>query len=282
MAKLVRKTLLQFGSTVNAGSEIGQFGSYAAPIYSADIDVLQAGTAWPRGWAAETIATNRPFLEDQNAVDFVYGYMLSYILQEGIPEYDAGTTYYTNSYVQVSGALYRSKVDANLANTPASSPSQWDACIDLVSGGIVTGTITAYAGTTAPTGYLLCDGSAINRVTYANLFTVCSTTYGIGDGATTFNIPDLRGNVPVGRKAADASFGTLGGTVGEKTHTLITSEIPSHTHTYNADNGGGATTASLLGRSGAPLGAGNTSSVGGDGAHNNIQPSLVINFIIKT
>ena len=60
------------------------------------------------------------------------------------------------------------------------------------------GRIEAYAGATAPTGYLLCDGTAVSRTTYATLFAVTSTTYGIGDGSTTFNVPDLRGRVPVG------------------------------------------------------------------------------------
>lgn len=60
------------------------------------------------------------------------------------------------------------------------------------------GRIEAYAGATAPTGYLLCDGTAVSRTTYAALFAVTSTTYGVGDGSTTFNVPDLRGRVPVG------------------------------------------------------------------------------------
>jgi microcystin-dependent protein len=60
------------------------------------------------------------------------------------------------------------------------------------------GRIEAYAGATAPTGYLLCDGTAVSRTTYAGLFAVTSTTYGVGDGSTTFNVPDLRGRVPVG------------------------------------------------------------------------------------
>lgn len=282
MAKITRKTLLQFGSTVNAGTEIGQFGSYAAPVYSADPAVIQAGTAWPRGWVAETIATNRPFLEDFNATDFMWSYFLCYLLEMGMAEYDAATVYYQNSYVQVTGAIYRSKTDANTGNTPSSSPTQWDACIDLVTGGAVVGEMKPYAGTTAPTGYLMCDGTAVSRATYANLFAICGTTYGSGDGLTTFNVPDARGNTLVGRKAADGSFGTLGGVVGEKTHTLIVSEMPSHTHdistmksfdqgfiTANTNNSGFAQTYQ-------------TGSKGGDGAHNNIQPSLVINYIIKT
>ena len=57
----------------------------------------------------------------------------------------------------------------------------------------LTGNIAAFAGSSTPTGYLLCDGSAVSRTTYADLFTAIGTTWGVGDGSTTFNIPDLRG-----------------------------------------------------------------------------------------
>ena len=282
MAKLTRQTLLQFGSTVNAGSEIGQFGSYAAPIFTANCSTIQAGTAWPRGWAAETIATNRPFLEDMNAVDFVFGYMLCYILQMGFAEYDAGTTYYLNSYCQVAGALYKSLADNNVGNTPASSPASWAACIDLVAGGVPTGAGQDwYGGNNAPpTGWLVCNGSAISRATYAALFAVIGTTFGVGDGSTTFNIPDSRGRTLVGYKSADSDFGTIGATPGEKTHVLTTNEMPSHVHACgSSSSGGGGATGYYAGNAGPGI---ITSSTGGDGAHNNIQPSLVATKIIKT
>ena len=63
------------------------------------------------------------------------------------------------------------------------------------------GCILAYAGAAAPTGWVFCDGSAISRVDYATLFTAISTSFGVGDGSTTFNVPDLRGRVPVGGEA---------------------------------------------------------------------------------
>lgn len=70
----------------------------------------------------------------------------------------------------------------------------------------------------------MCDGSAVSRTTYATLFTAIGTAYGTGDGSTTFNIPDLRGRIAVGKNAA--TFSTLGATGGEETHTLTTPEIP--------------------------------------------------------
>ena len=88
------------------------------------------------------------------------------------------------------------------------------------------GIVLPFAGSTAPQGYLLCDGSAIDRTTYADLFDAIGTTYGIGDGSTTFNVPDLSGRVILG---ASQSY-SLGTTGGEATHTLTESELPAHSH----------------------------------------------------
>lgn len=95
-----------------------------------------------------------------------------------------------------------------------------------------TGTILMWPTSSAPTGYLLCNGSAISRSTYAALFAVIGTTYGTGDGSTTFNLPDLRGRVPVGTgQGSGLTNRALAATGGEESHTLTTSEMPSHTHT---------------------------------------------------
>lgn len=89
---------------------------------------------------------------------------------------------------------------------------------------IPIGKIDMYAGSTAPAGWLLCDGSAISRTTYASLFAVIGTTYGTGDGSTTFNVPNLQGKFPIG---ANTTY-TLGGTGGSTT--LTTDNLPAHTH----------------------------------------------------
>ncbi len=96
------------------------------------------------------------------------------------------------------------------------------------------GVIHEYAGSEAPTGYLLCQGQEISRTTYADLFQVIGTTYGSGDGSTTFHIPDMRGRVVVGLNSSDTDFNALGKQGGSKTHTLSVDEMPSHTHTQNA------------------------------------------------
>lgn len=97
-----------------------------------------------------------------------------------------------------------------------------------------TGSVTQFAGATIPTGWLLCDGSAVSRSTYSALFALIGTSFGAGDGTTTFNLPDLKGRVPVGRNASDTDFDTLGETGGAKTHTLTEAQLPSHRHNVPA------------------------------------------------
>jgi microcystin-dependent protein len=109
--------------------------------------------------------------------------------------------------------------------TPASQPG------DTFPAGV----IMAYAGAAAPTNWAICDGSAVARTgAFANLFAVIGTTYGAGDGSTTFNLPDLRGRSVVG-KHSSGTFTTLGATGGEETHILTTAELAAHSH--NASTG---------------------------------------------
>lgn len=153
------------------------------------------------------------------------------------------------------------------------------------------GVITAYAGTTAPTGYLICDGSAVNRTTYAALFAIIGTTYGAGNGSTTFNLPDLTGRVPVGKNAG--TFSTLGAKAGEETHTMTINEMPAHKHTTSVNSagdensiGGYAPNSQTLyfgtDRAGATRNWDTAmQSTGGGAAFNVLQPYTVINYIIK-
>lgn len=157
---------------------------------------------------------------------------------------------------------------------------QWNTVNGAITGDTLPiGTITEYGGTTAPTNWLICDGSAVSRTTYASLFAVIGTAFGSGDGSTTFNLPDLRGRVPVG-KSTDAEFDTLGETGGEKTHTLTVNEMPKHKHNALVGGGGSAYAGTFV------TDGGNfyyipTSETGGDQPHNNLQPYQVVNYIIK-
>lgn len=181
--------------------------------------------------------------------------------------------------------------NANISNSASISYSKLNLSSSIqqsdVSAGLgffPTGGMIPFGGSSAPAGWLLCDGSAVSRSTYATLFSVISTAYGAGNGTTTFNVPDMRENVPVGYKSGSTQFGTLGGSYGEKTHTLTTTEIPAHTHSMGSAivKSGGAGTEVSQGNAYAYGYVNATGSAGSDGGHNNIQPSVVFNYIIKT
>jgi microcystin-dependent protein len=163
-----------------------------------------------------------------------------------------------------------------------------------------TGKVDMFAGAAAPTGWLMCDGSAVSRATYAGLFGVIGTTYGVGDGSTTFNVPDMRSRSPVGAgQGTGLSNRTLASTGGEENHVLTEAEMPLHSHPWrNSNTNEGSWQSDVTG--GFPTsnnGVSNRSAftgtpsntigeqIGGAGSsnsHNNMHPYFAINFIIKT
>ena len=172
-----------------------------------------------------------------------------------------------------------------------------------------TGTVTMFAGSTAPTGWLICDGSAVSRTTYAALFAVIGTTYGTGNGSSTFNLPNLQGKFALGKSSSYA----LGSTGGAATVSLSTANLPAHTHgskTLTGETSAYGDTG-LIGASATPVSGGiiqkggqtysygpdwaNTTaysfkvdathehdSVGSGTAHNNMPPYVSVNYIIKS
>jgi microcystin-dependent protein len=177
---------------------------------------------------------------------------------------------------------------------------------------IPAGAIMDYAGSAAPTGWYICDGSLKNRTTDAALFAAIGTTFGAGDGSTTFALPDLGGRVTAGKEATATRLttagsgvdgATLGSAGGGQTHTLTTAQLPVHAHdlaNHTHANSGGANIGTVNNGTfvsytdGGPVGnwlgywgsssgpSSNTSGNAGSGsAHPNVQPTMVLNKIIK-
>ena len=165
--------------------------------------------------------------------------------------------------------------------------------------GIPTATIVEWSSSSVPSGFLECDGSAVSRSTYSALFAIVGTTYGSGDGASTFNLPNLSDKVALGKSKNKAlastggaetvqSTGNVGGSTGNTT--LSTSQIPSHNHP--AANASGSSSGDPATPGATPS---STGSTGGGGSHSHnmsanftgdatsvLQPYLAVIYIIKT
>lgn len=189
---------------------------------------------------------------------------------------------------------YSNKSDINTTATPdvnKGTAGDFNEIKTVVNNNTPVGLISMYSGTTAPTGWLICDGSAISRTTYATLFGVIGTTYGSGDGSTTFNLPNLKGKVPVGLNSSDTDFDTIGKTGGGK-QTIIPMQwyndfidmrlkaglsIPNW-ETYRKAASG--TTSTLSGESSQTGVMGVNENTTSD-ANGNLQPYIVLNYIIS-
>ena len=245
---------------------------------------------------------------------------------------------YLNSFQTAAGALATINSSGNAVTVSGLTYPSADGAADTflktdgsgtLSFGTPTGTfsmpagmIFPYAGSSAPTGYLICDGAAISRTTYADLFTAIATTYGTGDGSSTFNLPDLRGRTIAGKGTgstiasslfdASGTQDTLGATVGADDVALTEANLAAHTHAVNSvtvqafDGGGGSegsnsarglrrhnlvqqgTATNLQSTTNVMVNGTNhahTASLANTGqntAHNNMQPTIILNYVIKT
>ena len=183
---------------------------------------------------------------------------------------------------------------------------------------IPIGGVIPYCGTAAPnSNFVLCYGQAISRTTYATLFALVSTTFGVGDGSTTFNVPDLRGRVIAGKDDMGGSSANrltgqsggvdgdvLGATGGAETHVITEAQMPAHNHTATVTDPGHQHTGGKDPNFAAAAQSNNTvvvatsetdistdaaftgisvsiSTKGSGAAHNNVQPTLILPYIMR-
>ena len=179
----------------------------------------------------------------------------------------------------------------NLETTSTNHTEEISNLNDTLTNLLPIGSVIPFAGSTIPEKWLECNGSAISRETYSELFNAIGVNYGVGDGLTTFNIPNLKEKIPVGHDPAGTEFDVIGKTGGEKTHTLTTQELATHSHTsiyaggsqlnINSPGTGTALTITTDGTSTTTGYNMATNSAGGGQPHNNLQPYIVMKYIIK-
>jgi microcystin-dependent protein len=228
-------------------------------------------------------------------------------------KYGVVVTYRNGSDLAIQTWYYHATGDSGsppsyIWTRSANNPSGWSPWSQISTPKMpetmgITGEVKIWPVSTIPAGWLLCDGSAVSRSTYSALFAILSTTYGVGDGSTTFNLPNAKGRSIVGYDSSQTEFDALGETGGAKTVTLTTAEMPVHTHVQNAHShtmqgtgGSGAltdstgitnynvsgttTTYGFKTNQPGPQTAVNQNA-GSGGAHNNLSPYLTMNYIIK-
>lgn len=225
MAKLQRATQQIFAS--KAGSnQITAFGTAKSetPDYTSDVTQIQNNN-FLYGWSTALLPDNAPWEEDTNGLFYAITRQLAYLFQEGIAEYDPNTEYSQNAIVKGIGdkQLYYSLMGDNKGN-PLNNSTYWKV---LFSDGT---TATYEIGLPQPTfsnnllaNEIWLEGQEVSRSTYENLFNIYGTTYGAGDGSTTFNLPDCRDRVFWGA----TGFG------------YIEAGLPNITGTHTAGKNGG-------------------------------------------
>ena len=279
MPKITRVTSKLFAGSAPS-QDIEQFSSKTqtgTPNYTSDPAVIQALTGWSTVWSSALVGTNNSeYKQDRNAVDFVAFYQLAYILQMGIPEWDAGTTYYTNSVVQNGGMFYQSLVDNNIGNTPpAASNSYWRNFSTISTQTILTsgsGTYTPPAG--AATLFVrMCGAGGGGGAGGAG-------SNGGGGGNSTFGTFSANGG---GSGNADGGNGGGGGGASGGTLNLSGGDGASGISSYGGDShfGSGGQAVHVTGTAGGIGGGGgggwdSSAPGGGGGAGGYLEGTILV------
>lgn len=204
----IQRTMQKVFAGEAGSQQITEFGTPKTdnPVYTQDLTQIQ-NTNYMYGWGAALLPDKSPWQEDMNALFYLVTKQLAYLFQEGIPEYDPGTEYSKNSFARGVGSkiIYCSLQDNNTGN-PLDNPDYWE---EYFGGG---GKATYEIGLPQPTfsntlfdNEVWLEGQEVSRSEYKNLFNIYGTTYGAGNGSTTFNLPDCRNRVFWGA----TSFGYL-------------------------------------------------------------------------
>lgn len=181
------------------------------------------------------------------------------------------------------GAIYDLAIEDNWEQFGTLTPEQMSqyfiALLDSIPGGVIMpiGTIIQSALDNAPAGFLLCNGVAISRTTYAQLFAAIGTRFGAGDGSTTFNLPDMRSRFARGKPNA----GSVGDTGGLDEVSLTIDNLAAHQHTFNLrTTSGGFSNGMPQGTASGTSGTYQTNSTGSGTPHENKPPYIDLNFYI--
>lgn len=207
MAKLTRVTGKVFANEAPL-AQIGQFGSALAgtPYNTQDVATIQNLQAYLNGWQSAVITSrNFPPIEEVNGVLKTISYQACYLLQEGIPEYDINTEYSNTSIVKsISGnelSFFISLQNGNIGNA-LTNTTYWTKAVFTGASPIGAPQITLNFGATLPENCLWLEGATVSRTDYSTLFGIYGTTYGAGDGSTTFKLPDFRNRAIWGANSA--------------------------------------------------------------------------------
>ena len=217
-----RKIQKVFGGSLSPSGNIAVYGSKKAgsPTFSDNVETLQS-TSWLQGIMGATSTDKAPYVQDLNSIFYVITKQLAYLFQSGVAEWDSQTEYFANkSICQHNGLVYSCIADNTNKEPGATGWESYWISFDFATDIIPTGTIVPFASTTVPSGWFLTNGLAVSRSTYSKLFSVIGTTFGAGDGSTTFNLPDF----------TNRTF-WYDTTIGNKD-----SSIPNHFHGVGTNN----------------------------------------------